>query len=50
MGSHVYMPQTAGAMLDDDEQVEQPNVAVTATKKSHARTPSAWFFRKVDQR
>jgi len=26
------------------------NVAVTATKKSHARMLFAWFFRKVDQR
>jgi hypothetical protein len=26
------------------------NVAVTATKKSHARIAFAWFFRKVDQR
>ena len=26
------------------------NVAVTATKKSHARMAVAWFFRKVDQR
>jgi hypothetical protein len=25
------------------------NVAVTATKKSHARIALAWFFRKVDQ-
>jgi len=30
--------------------VQQPTVAVRATKKSHAGTPFAWFFRKVDER
>ena len=50
MRGDVHVHQSAAAVLDDDEYVEQPNVAVTATKKSQARIAFAWFFRNVDQR